>query len=434
MGLDLKEILNLKFETGDLMWVWFRFSILNNSFEKRNSKKSFIVLKIFNIIKSFKYIFFKRKKIIFITSTDFNFKSENGKRFINIQDKPYFDVFPNDTQIYEYPDNNINYKVPNVQKFSSFLFLIEVFCLSLAKLTPLRIRNEQKKFVTLLNNKIDIKEVQKVENNIRYLKKGYEIFFKLTRPKIVFINCSFYGNKQGLLTKIAKDLGIKVVETQHGIVKGNFAYNYTNYELENLNLRKYFPDYFLVYGTEWMKETNVPANIVVVGNHNLNEYSKKEKKNDINSYLIISRYDVTNIMIKLTENLYQKNKNAIITFRLHPNEVLNKTQVEKLRKLNVKFSDKKENLYDEILRNYNIVGLNSNCLNEAIAFERKIYILDSIESRRSISTQVGNWIDNDFNIKIKNINNKNDYWEENFTINYKNFIEQIFNELDKKGK
>jgi hypothetical protein len=69
----------------------------------------------------------------------------------------------------------------------------------------------------------------------------YRRLFKRLKPTYVFVVCSYYDMGK---VKAAKDLGIRVVEIQHGLIgEGHEAYNiFTKLD------RSFYPDYILVFG------------------------------------------------------------------------------------------------------------------------------------------------------------------------------------------
>lgn len=115
-------------------------------------------------------------------------------------------------------------------------------------------------------------------NYLEYIKRfwvGYKIkrlFFRIYRPKAIFVVC-YYSYSD--VIKAAKDLGIKVIEVQHGAIgKVHPSYN-INIELD----RSFFPDFLLAFGendVEILKNSKFvgPCNIIPVGSFYL-EYMKK---------------------------------------------------------------------------------------------------------------------------------------------------------------
>lgn len=98
----------------------------------------------------------------------------------------------------------------------------------------------------------------------RYLRKVFRLLFQLTRPKVLFVSC-YYGFAQ-IAIQAAHDLGIKVVEMQHGVIgKAHCAYNvYTDLDKGN------FPDYLLVFGRKELETFDNsrfidPSHVIPVG-------------------------------------------------------------------------------------------------------------------------------------------------------------------------
>jgi len=101
-----------------------------------------------------------------------------------------------------------------------------------------------------------------------------KFFFKLYRPKAVFLTC-YYG-RQALIVA-AKECGIKVIEVQHGLIgKAHYAYNINKRLSTN-----YFPNILLTYGKydkECIEENdfNPFEEIVPVGNYALEQIAEQD--------------------------------------------------------------------------------------------------------------------------------------------------------------
>ncbi|MEN8137844.1 MAG: hypothetical protein ABFR62_05370 [Bacteroidota bacterium] len=73
--------------------------------------------------------------------------------------------------------------------------------------------------------------------------KVYKLFFRIYRPKAVVVS-NYYYNIDVVIA--AKKYGIKVIETQHGVIgESHFAFN-INQEFS----RRYFPDIMLMFGDD----------------------------------------------------------------------------------------------------------------------------------------------------------------------------------------
>jgi hypothetical protein len=82
---------------------------------------------------------------------------------------------------------------------------------------------------------------ERIARTFRSRYSEYKWFFKHLKPSFVFVVCSYYDMGK---VKAAKDLGIKVVEIQHGSIgEGHEAYNiYADLD------RVFYPDYVLAFG------------------------------------------------------------------------------------------------------------------------------------------------------------------------------------------
>lgn len=95
--------------------------------------------------------------------------------------------------------------------------------------------------------KINSKEECKVAYQsiiIRFniVKNIMKFFLKIYTPKVIFVSC-YYGKQE--IVKAAKELDIKVVEAQHGMIGSkHFGYN-LNKQFDSA----FFPDVLLTYGT-----------------------------------------------------------------------------------------------------------------------------------------------------------------------------------------
>ena len=143
----------------------------------------------------------------------------------------------------------------------------------------------------------------------------YYLLLKFKRAKKVILVVSYYNMP---LVFAAKNLGIEVIEMQHGVVSQyHLGYHYPYYKTD------FFPDKFYIFSDFWRDSAQYPkCDIKTVGNSFL--YTKKEKKEkEKNTILIVSQ---TTIAYKLKTLLLSNLKELDdfkIYFKLHPNEFNN---------------------------------------------------------------------------------------------------------------
>jgi len=159
--------------------------------------------------------------------------------------------------------------------------------------------------------------------NARY--KIYKIWFKIIKPKIIFLNC--YYDKQYVI-KVAKELNIKTIDIQHGLIGKKHSAYYADIKLN----KDYLPDYLFAFG-KYDKENISKGNIFnkkhifEVGNYYL-EYLRKNFIRDEKLLNIIKKYNISvgvslqwtveNEMINFINSVANKQKDTL--FILIPRE------------------------------------------------------------------------------------------------------------------
>jgi hypothetical protein len=298
--------------------------------------------------------------------------------------------------------------------------------------------------------KIDILNLN--NNDILYLKnvlynyfQNYEINKKFYMeiinnidPKIIFIRGGNYGGIYSLITQIAHNNDIIVAEYQHGSVsKYHYIYNYSDNIKNSDKYKQLLPDYFLTYGEYWNNQINTSSLKYVVGNpffyYSINKYKNTKEIKD--TILIISQGTFTDIFVELAKYLSNKLKNYKIIFKLHPGEVPFKDRYKELENYKNIEIKKYGDIYGFLAKYENIVACYSTTIFEALAFNKKIYILDNDFSKNYVPNNIGLRFENKkqlFNLinknNNKNINKKHDielYFEKNWEKNYENFYSKF---------
>ena len=274
-------------------WAYLRIPVAfylknkENKKHKEEIKKISKIRKILNKIKKFKKI----KNIFYgfknwFGKYDYLFFSDSGeRRFIK---NSYMDKIADDiikrigkekVLLIETP-NSIHYKNIFTKKIVSHLFLN-----FLAKLIHVLIYVRQeniKKLKKILN-------LENINLNLLFLKKMffskyviYKLLLTIYKPKAIFINCAYCNIS---LIKAAKELGIKTIEVQHGVIsKYHFGYN-SNIVINN----DYLPDILLSFGET--VETNLVKTIFPIGSFYL-DYLKNNFKSDEKLTLLINNYKI----------------------------------------------------------------------------------------------------------------------------------------------
>jgi len=137
----------------------------------------------------------------------------------------------------------------------------------------------------LKENSIDI-DIEKEMKSFHANYILYKLLLNIYRPKVIFVNCAYCKIS---LVKVAKDLGIKVVEIQHGVIsKVHFGY------VSELSLDDtYQADILLSFGENEIKlENRIIKQVIPIGSFYL-EYMEKTFKQNSNLKNNLSEYKFT---------------------------------------------------------------------------------------------------------------------------------------------
>jgi len=254
----------------------------NKSYDKKN-KKNIFFNRLKNMIFLLKNSFFGFKN--WFRKYDYIFISDSGERkFI---DGYYFDKFFDDLIDRKGMDKSLLIETPNeshhTNSYTKYIVSINLAKV-LSKLIPLvffKSTDQINEIFKILNEpNIDFSK-----NIIRFYKEYivYKLILRIYSPKVIFINC-YYCNLS--FVKAAKDLNIKVIEIQHGVIsKEHFGY------ISYINLDKTFiPDEILV----WQKidyENFLISKQNILGHFYLNYLSSLE----------INKYEGVNIAVTMQD-------------------------------------------------------------------------------------------------------------------------------------
>ena len=302
-------------------------------------------------------------------------------------DGRYIDIY-SDALVQELKNNGVNYerlfhsyqnnfyvKPSNDLKYDDYIIRASMDKNNLKK-TRVSITSEQRNLILDLQKEIEnlfdikISLLPVFKNAAKKFKIRYALYHKLLKkrqPEQIYLPVS-YGNVP--LVKAAKDLGIEVIEMQHGAIsKYHLGYGFA----EGCFNPDYFPDKLYVWGNYWKEITDIPIgkeNVIIYGH----KYIQDEKKNyshikkEPGTVTILSQCN-NNLPEMLLKTLKTKNHNFKFIYKLHPSEYIsfqNSEMSGKLKENNIEIS--KENLYDLFSRSEFIIGAGSTSVPEAIYF------------------------------------------------------------------
>lgn len=218
--------------------------------------------------------------------------------------------------------------------------------------------------------------------NFQYDYKKYTELFKKRNPKLIFVVVA-YENQA--IVAAAKDLGITVIELQHGTITDyHLGYSYPPKTRLKGELA-YFPDKILTFGNYWINEETSPIsmeNIIPIGFSYFEVQSKDfiNIKPNTNQILFISQGVIGKYLSKIAYEFASIMKDFNVIYKLHPGEyeTWRENYPELVNNLdNFKVIDNSEiPLYQLFAESNFQVGAFSTAIYEGLMFNCKTFILD----------------------------------------------------------
>ena len=214
----------------------------------------------------------------------------------------------------------------------------------------------------------------------------YRELFERIRPKLLLLEEACYGHFS-IVNKVARELGIKIAEFQHGIIHPNHpAYNYSDFLCTNQEyFEKALPDYFLLYGQWWGEQVNIPDPIkkVVIGNpHRTEIVSNLDRKDSGGNNIVVlgNGFNVdqyTELILNLQRELGDQFE---YYYRPHPGEKARENQ-GKVSDSNIRI-DNSPDIYQMFARAKVVIAEGSTAMFEAIGLVDRIIVWDRLTDRR----------------------------------------------------
>ena len=100
---------------------------------------------------------------------------------------------------------------------------------------------------------------------------AYRRLLEKVRPRLILLEQACYGDFSPI-NQVAREMGIRVAEPQHGMVSGGHdAYCYAPLLRDSTEYRACLPHDFLGYGAWWNEQINMPVNKWVIGHPHYSE-------------------------------------------------------------------------------------------------------------------------------------------------------------------
>lgn len=266
-------------------WNYLRNYYRELSSDKINNNSNKVSLK--RAIKDAFYGFFNWfRKYDYIVFSDSSERKKIDKKQYDVKIDYLIDILGNNKILLIETPSPVHYKTEQIHTKQivsrRMIDLLTVLCERLFH------KNYKIELLDLINskNRIDFNYKKQIHRfNIQY--KIYKVLFRILKPKIIFLNC--YYDKQ-YIVKVANELGIKIVEIQHGVISTAHSAYYSELNLNTI----YLPNYLLSFGEDLKRDKNEnfiypKDNVLPVGNLYL-DYLKESFVPDSNFKKIIKRY------------------------------------------------------------------------------------------------------------------------------------------------
>jgi len=216
---------------------------------------------------------------------------------------------------------------PKLNKYTKYLDDSIIFTQLLKRFVRPKIQSSEN-IIKELNSEIEDKFNMKInlhslfKDTIQHFKVSYKFYFfllKRIKPKQVYVLISYTYPS---LVKAAKDLGIEVVELQHGA----FSKYHLGYSYNSKCSVDYFPDKFLAWNEFWRDIGALPLSKKDIGIYPFKfQDSEVKKYSNItrikNQVVVFSQGNLTDQISKIILDNFDFFQDKTIKFKLHPEEL-----------------------------------------------------------------------------------------------------------------
>jgi hypothetical protein len=283
-------------------------------------------------------------------------------------------------------------------------------------------------------------------NERGYFRSYYRFILRRIKPKVIVLVC-YYDYRMMVLCETAKELGIPVIELQHGVIgKEHISYNF--FSKRKL---KSFPDYIFTFSREDRETVRFPlstSRIYAVGypemEHKIRKYEKlrlKARKKKKILFISQSIREIFEYAAELSKRIDLGQYEIIV--KLHPREFGNwrKEFGNILKDATVTIIDNLDrDIYFYLAQADYVVGIFSTVMLEATMFDTNIIII-----KKASYTYMKKLYENDMAVLIDSVeelqrivvdnistsNSEKTYFEKNSISNMKTAIREIMRK-DKK--
>lgn len=439
--IENSRLLDCHFRNGMMMLPYYHSiieaKINDQTFAGEGVKKAPIKRRFLSLLSGLKHCTIKRKDILIFSSTLFNVKKNN--RYFNCLHGYYYNLYPQGTLLIEDSDNSYVWRTNNSCENLSFInTYYKILCLILRKICHTFAPIHCSDYNVFIKEYPSLFTADKLSKD-DYYTKFYAFFIrKLLRrvdPKIIIVNCASYGHVNAIVCYVAKKMGIKVIEPQHGVTYKCTGYVTSDIVAESKEYYNYLPDTLFTFGDYWKSFVNWKYEKKSVGYQYLNEYASSVNEIEItHEFLVISQpmnEEEEKAKINFVKDIARLYPNKRILFRIHPSENYNQQKDIYSDFENIDISNSTKVLYEDFNRSRYVIGWFSNCLYECLAFKRVPIIVETEYTKEYFPHNIGIWVKTAEDLKMIDLETQQrtidytKYWTKDFDENVKRFLSNI---------
>ncbi|KPA96678.1 hypothetical protein [Pseudomonas asplenii] len=215
------------------------------------------------------------------------------------------------------------------------------------------------------------------------MQSAYRRVLGRVKPRLLILEEGCYSD-HGVLNSVAREMGVRVAEPQHGMISaGHDAYNYSSLLCNSEQYREYLPHDFLGYGRWWNDQINVPVEKWVIGNPHYSEQVRSLKRGAGNkNILILSDGIEFSLYLTLAEELSSLLLGRYtVVLRPHPLERLQVHERFPGGLAGNVVIDRHQDIYESFAGSYAVAGEVSTGLFEAMGIVEKVFLWDTEKAR-----------------------------------------------------
>lgn len=326
----------------------------------------------------------KKNHCDILFSSPWNFRLVNGENIdIFVQ---YFEIDKKfSTRTFEYNDSK---HLSTKRDISSSFIDLKMMCDYLKFTLGKKIEKQSNLFevdhiVELLNDELGVNlSANQIKNRICYsicvsdsYYRSINKYLKKIQPKVIVMT-NAYGLRHFATIRAAKELGIKTIELQHGLI-GKYHIDYNFADLDSGG--RYCPDYLFTFGEYWNDTCRSTYNLkkIAIGNRyvELVDDANKGVERDSKTVVFYSmkKNEFADFVCRFADLV--KFQNYKIIFKYHPVEC-GKADYQQLKKKDIQIINQPTEVQDFLTRYEHHVSVGSTVLYEGAMRGVSIYVWD----------------------------------------------------------